>query len=147
MAQGGGPDGTRRQELSDAPLDHLADVMAGPREGGSGTHNYNSAFAEFTRRQTAAQQEAAEAQTLAARAQQEAAEAAKEVPADIHGRMHFICWPQWLCLRSLPSRRLPYQYGACGGNIPINQIGHCPSVAFLAAIGGGQRDRSHLHLP
>ena len=78
MAQGGGPDRTRRQELSDAPLDHLADVMAGPREGGPGTHNYNSAFAEFTRRQTAAQQEAAEAQTLAARAQQEAAEAAKE---------------------------------------------------------------------
>jgi hypothetical protein len=52
MAQGGGPDRTRRQELSDAPLDHLSDVMAGPREGGPGTHNYNSAFAEFTRRQT-----------------------------------------------------------------------------------------------
>jgi hypothetical protein len=78
MAQGSAPDRTRRQELSDATLDHIADVMAGPREGGPGTHNYNSAFAEFTRRQTVAQQEAAEAQTVAARAQQEAAEAAKE---------------------------------------------------------------------
>ena len=27
MAQGGGPDRTRRQELSDAPLDHLAEVI------------------------------------------------------------------------------------------------------------------------
>jgi len=78
MAEGSGPDRTRRQELSDATLDHLADVMAGPREGGPGTHNYNSAFAEFTRRQTAAQQAANEAQTLAARAQQEAAEASEE---------------------------------------------------------------------
>jgi hypothetical protein len=78
MAQRGRPDRTRRQELADAPLDHLADVMAGPREGGAGTHNYNSAFAEFTRRQTIAQQEAANAQTAAAKAQQEAAEATKE---------------------------------------------------------------------
>ena len=93
MAQGGGPDRTRRQELSDATLDHLADVMAGPREGGPGTHNYNSAFAEFTRRQTVAQQEAAEAQTVAARAQQRLQKRRKR-PPDRHARMPFIRWPR-----------------------------------------------------
>jgi hypothetical protein len=92
MAQGGEPDKTRRQELSEATLDHLADVMAGPREGGPGTHNYNSAFAEFTRRQTVAQQEAAKAQTVAARAQQEAAEAAKK-PRDTFDRTPFCFIP------------------------------------------------------
>jgi hypothetical protein len=90
MAQGGGPDKTRRQELSEATLDHLADVMAGPREGGPGTHNYNSAFAEFTRRQTVAQQEAAKAQTVAARAQQEAAEAAKETARYIRQNAFYL---------------------------------------------------------
>ena len=66
---------TRRQQYADKTLDELADQMAGPREGGSGvgTHNYQSAVAEFTRRQTAAQLEAAEAQKDAARAAQETA--------------------------------------------------------------------------
>jgi hypothetical protein len=78
MTQAGGTDRTRRQEFADLTLDELADVMAGPREGGPGTHNYNSAMAEFTRRQTLAQQAAAEAQKIAATAQQAAATAAEE---------------------------------------------------------------------
>jgi hypothetical protein len=94
MAQGGGPDRTRRQELSDATLDHLADLMAGPREGGPGTQNYNSAFAAFTRRLTVAQQEAADAQTVATRKRNRRLQKRRKRPPDTHARMPFICWPR-----------------------------------------------------
>jgi hypothetical protein len=75
MPQAGGEERTRRQQYSELTLDQLADQMAGPREGGSGTgtHNYQSAVAEFTRRQTEAQVQAAEAQKDAAGAAQETA--------------------------------------------------------------------------
>lgn len=80
MGQGQQPERTRRQEFADLTLDELADQIAGPREGGpgTGTHNYNSAIAEVTRRQTVAQLEASRAQIAAADAQQEAAEATKK---------------------------------------------------------------------
>ncbi|SRR6266567_3831312 len=73
MAQGQQIERTLRQQLAELTLDELADRLAGDREGGPGTYLYNSAFAEFTRRQTVAQQEAADAQKDAARATKETA--------------------------------------------------------------------------
>jgi hypothetical protein len=63
----------RRQELAKLSLDDLADAAAGPTPG-SPLHGIH--MAEFTRRQTLALQQAAEAQERAAEAQQEGARAA-----------------------------------------------------------------------
>lgn len=73
MAQGAQPESILRQQFVDLSLDELADRMAA-RDGGPGTHVYNSAHAEIIRRQTIAGLASSKAQNDAATAAQRTAE-------------------------------------------------------------------------
>jgi hypothetical protein len=91
----------QRAELAGLDLDQLADTLAGPHPG---TPNHGVAMAEFTRRQTLFQQEAAEAQKIGARAQQDAAEAAKQTALYTRRSAHRCCGRLSCSLSARPSR-------------------------------------------